>query len=179
MTKNQIDFVEHKENVRHNKTVEAETGRHNTQQEGIGWYQASTAAGQLAEMKRHNLTDEQIRSTLAEHQGSYWDAQSEAAISNAATNAYNAQLRGQELEESIRHALVEEGYDASRAQSYASMAAAALQQAETAESTRKDAWGHQFVNIGAGAISQGVESLTSLANSIIRSGGTISIGGNK
>lgn len=168
MTKNQIDFVSHKEQQRHNLATESEASRHNKQQEGIGWYGASVQEMSVREAQRHNLTDEEIQRTLAEHRGTYWDNLAEAAVQNAATNAYNAGLRGDELQEAIRHNLVQEGFDASRAQSYANMATASLQQAETAERKRTDEWGHQLLNIGAGAISQGVHETSSLAQSILR-----------
>lgn len=175
MTRNQIDFAAHKENVRHNKVSEAELSRHNVQQEGIGWMDASTKRLVHQETARHNLKDEEVRMIIANQQGTYWDSLGSAAVQNAATNAYNAGLRGEELQEAIRHNLIQEGYDASRAESYAQMAAASIQQAETAEQRRKDEWGHQLLDIGAGAVHDVSSNITSLARSIIQSGGTIQI----
>lgn len=48
MTGNQIAYVKHLEDVRHNQAYEGETYRHNVQQENIGFQQASAAASQAA-----------------------------------------------------------------------------------------------------------------------------------
>lgn len=53
MTHNQIDFVVHKENVRHNQATEKETNRHNVADEGYRY-------GSLAEETRHNKEAEAI-----------------------------------------------------------------------------------------------------------------------
>lgn len=110
MTSNQIEFAKHRENQRHNRFVEGETRRHNTQEEGIGW-------GNLGELGRHNRVTESINwysaANLAIYQAKAGDAaltQAASARSQAETAAVNAQTRKRELEnqqnvteETIRH----------------------------------------------------------------------------
>lgn len=83
MTANQINYQKLKEDRRHNLATESETGRHNVQQEAIGfatvgesrrhnqaaeainWYtqdwMSTNAANQLAESARHNVEGESLK----------------------------------------------------------------------------------------------------------------------
>lgn len=171
MTANQISFARHKEDARHNKVVEAETSRHNVQQEGIGWADVRTKQDVYREQVRHNLADEDIRSALAQAQTTYWDATGEAALRNAATNAYNASTNYLEYEERLRHQLVSEGIDQQRADAIAQQAAAAIRQAEISNMRRKDEKALGWAGLASGLITSGTHELSSLARSIIRNGG--------
>lgn len=114
MTHNQIDFVAHKENVRHNLATEKETNRHNVADEGYRY-------GSLAEEARHNKETEAIGnanvilgysnlSELNRHnaetediQRSRTDAQNKADLYNAGTQRlktnqeYAINSRGNEI----------------------------------------------------------------------------------
>lgn len=117
MTANQIRYAEHKENVRHNKTSEGETKRHNVASEGIGRTQASAAMSQagaswagVAESSRHNREQESINWFQTQNQGDYWGQLGTAAISQAnssriqaTSSARQADTAQKRQQEDVRH----------------------------------------------------------------------------
>lgn len=91
MTANQIAYQKLVEDRRHNRAQESETGRHNIQQEQIGWsdigekarhnvqtetvnwYTAETSRGQTEEQARHNqATESATEYSNATARGNAW-----------------------------------------------------------------------------------------------------------
>lgn len=114
MTQNQINFVAHRENVRHNLATEkemnrhnvadegyrygslAEEARHNKESEAIGNANVVLGYSNLGELNRHNAATEDIQSSRTE-------AQNKVDLYNAATQRlktnqeYAINSRGNEL----------------------------------------------------------------------------------
>lgn len=129
MTRNQIDFAKHKENVRHNLEMEGqgrstidESKRHNLKSEDIGYANVGLGYSNLAELTRHNAQSEAINWFTAENlaylqgeQAGYYDAlrsktASEVGVAqrNATTNALNYVVNLKSILEQGRHNVVGE-----------------------------------------------------------------------
>lgn len=129
MTRNQIDFAKHKENVRHNLEMEkqgyqtiGESVRHNKKSEDIGYANVGLGYSNLAELSRHNQQSEAVNWFTAQNlaylqgeQAGYYDALREktgsevgVAQRNATTNALNYVVNLKSILESGRHNKVTE-----------------------------------------------------------------------
>lgn len=117
MTANQIAYAKLREDSRHNRESEkaghlsaraawsqartagaraSEEGRHNLETERVNWWTAQEGA-------RHNRQQESISSFSAQSQARYNSAQAQSLMRNALVNERNADMRGFELQETMRH----------------------------------------------------------------------------
>nr|AVX53464.1 putative ORF1 [Marmot picobirnavirus] len=121
MTNNQIQFARLKEDSRHNVVTEKETGRHNQQQEAIGWSDSSArhkqvaVAGQqvqlgysqLAETMRHNVEQEtNAKNETLVHK---YSAEADAKYKDAMQAINWGKLDLQAQDQSVRQALDQMG----------------------------------------------------------------------
>lgn len=142
MTNNQIQFAKLSEDRRHYQVVEQETGRHNIAQEnvarqGVGAQYAAVAESrrhameseaisrsQLAESMRHNQETERLTGEKQASEDVLRQAQAYAQRITADARKDEISLSQKQLEEAIRHNLVQEGISKTEADAAAKRAAA-------------------------------------------------------
>lgn len=108
MTRNQIDYMKHKEEVRHNLASESETKRSNqaneSQTKTRDWWNYLTASGTLEENRRHNLVTESTQAKAVEIQSNYNTRYiDELTRSNRAREAETFRYNSANLDEIARH----------------------------------------------------------------------------
>nr|AVX53686.1 putative ORF1 [Marmot picobirnavirus] len=166
MTRNQIAFAEHKENVRHNRATESqtdatlrETSRHNIASEGI-------SSGTLSESVRHNKASEAVNWYTAQQLSYLQQAQAELARQNALFVGPNAASLRLQAEAALSQADASQsnamwrGFEVTGAQQ--DQANASLSQARTAQANSQELHRHNVVT----EIEQGVNSGANLINAV-------------
>lgn len=112
MTKNQIDFAKHKEEMRHNQEMEAqgrttisENKRHNIASENVGWGNVMVGRSNVAETQRHNVSTEAINWYQSEALANLQSELAKQANTNSQFISSNIGVQRDTLKETQRHNL--------------------------------------------------------------------------